>query len=59
MSIAEQAANAAANAIGPIAENTVQRIVDGVGKVVKDALSETVGKLSGKEITVTIKIPEL
>ena len=56
MGIAEQAANAAANALGPIAENTVQRIVDGIRAVIKE---ELVGKLSGKDLTIIIKIPEL
>jgi hypothetical protein len=56
VSLAEEVTNAAGNVLAPIAENTVQRIVDGVRSVVRD---ELVGKLSGKKITITVEIPDL
>ncbi len=55
MSLAQEVTNAAGNVLAPIAENTVARIVGGIEEVIKN----TLGDLSGKEIIVTIKIPDL
>jgi hypothetical protein len=59
MSLADEVANAAGNVLAPIAENTVSRVVAGVTEALTSFENDVLGKLSGKEIQVTIKIPDL
>jgi hypothetical protein len=59
MDLAQAIGNALAQGLGPIVENAVSRIVNGVEKTIKEEKSDLLAKVSGKEIEVTIKIPDL
>lgn len=51
MSIAEEVAAGVANAMGPISDHLVASVSKEIGKAV--------ASFSGKEITITIKLPEV
>ena len=59
MGLVEEVTNAAGNVLAPIAENTVARIVAGVKDALNQQSTDLLGRLSGKEIVLTIKIPDL
>ena len=59
MSLAEEVAAAAANALGPIMQNAVATAVKGVRDALDAEKADLLAKLSGKEFQVTIKIPDL
>jgi len=59
MALADDIANAFSSALAPIAENTVNSIVNGVKDTVTSLEGDLLAKLSGKEIQVTIKLPDL
>lgn len=56
MDIAGEVAKAVGESIAPIAENAVATITKEIRGIVREELME---KLSGKEITIVIKLPTL
>jgi hypothetical protein len=59
MTLAEEIADAAAEALGPIAQNAVATAVKGVTDAIAANKNDLLARLSGKEIQLTIKLPDL
>lgn len=53
--ITEEVAAGVAQALGPIADN----LVNSLSKQIRGEVSDVLAKLSGKNITITIEIPDL